>query len=299
MMRRTRALSAAAAWLIFASAAVWPARALADPGVPPPRPAASPPPAPPVSPAASADELDCVIEPRSRITLSSPLQAVVESVSVDRGDLVQKGQVVATLESSVERAAVASAAARARMDGRIRSRQAKLDFSTHGLERSTELSKKNAISVQQLDEAEHEKRAAEGDLLDAREDKELAGFELERAKAALELRSIRSPVKGVVVRRILSPGEFADPPQILEIAEIDPLRVEVFAPVAWLGRLHVGQRAYVVPEAPAGGSYEAKITVVDRVVDAASGTYGVRLELPNPSYALAAGLRCRVRFLGD
>ncbi len=263
--------------------------ALADPGLPPPKPPG----------AAAADELDCVIEPRSRITLSSPLQAVVEMVSVDRGDLVEKGQVVAALESSVERATVASAAARARMDGRLRSRQARLDFAIRGLGRSTELSKKDAISAQQLDEAEHEKRVAEGDVLEAREDRDLAALELERAKAALALRSIHSPVKGVVVRRILSPGEFADPPQILEIAELDPLRVEVFAPVSWLGRLKVGQRAIVVPEAPAGGSHEARISVVDRVVDAASGTFGVRLELPNPAYTLAAGLKCRVRFLGD
>lgn len=291
MIHRTGAVRAAltTAWLVTASVSVQGSRALADPAPPPPRPPSS----------AAAEELDCVIEPRSRITLSSPLQAVVESVSVDRGDLVQKRQVVATLESSVERAAVASASARAHMDGRVRSRQARLDFAQRGLGRSTELSKKNAISAQQLDEAEHEKRVAEGDLLDAREDKDLAALELERAKAALELRSIRSPVKGVVVRRILAPGEFADPPQILEIAEIDPLRVEVFVPVSWLGRLEVGQRAQVMPEAPAGGSHEARVTVVDRVVDAASGTFGVRLELPNPSYALAAGLRCRVRFLGE
>lgn len=290
----------AAVRLLSAGALVWSAQALADAGATASRPAASSPGAAIAMPASAAsDELDCVIEPRSRITLSSPLQAVVEAVNVDRGDLVQKGQVVAALESSVERAAVASAAARAHMDGRVRSRQARLDFAVRGLGRSTELSKKNAISAQQLDEAEHEKRVAEGDLLEAREDKELAALELDRAKAALELRSIRSPVKGVVVRRILSPGDFADPPQILEIAEIDPLRVEVFAPVAWLGRLHVGERADVVPEAPSPGHYEARITVVDRVVDAASGTFGVRLELPNPSYTLAAGLRCRVRFLGD
>ena len=40
----------------------------------------------------------------------------------------------------------------------------------------------------------------------------------------------------------------------------------------------------------------ARVTVVDRVVDAASGTFGVRLELPNPDYRLPAGLKCKVRF---
>ena len=40
----------------------------------------------------------------------------------------------------------------------------------------------------------------------------------------------------------------------------------------------------------------AKVSIVDRVVDASSGTFGVRLELPNPGHRLPGGLKCRVRF---
>ncbi len=54
--------------------------------------------------------------------------------------------------------------------------------------------------------------------------------------------------------------------------------------------------ATVLPEEPVGGEHRAEVTVVDRVVDAASGTFGVRLELPNPDYAIPAGLKCRVEF---
>lgn len=45
------------------------------------------------------------------------------------------------------------------------------------------------------------------------------------------------------------------------------------------------------------GASAATVTVVDRVIDAAIGTFGVRLSLPNPDYRLPAGLRCQVRFL--
>jgi len=79
-------------------------------------------------------------------------------------------------------------------------------------------------------------------------------------------------------------------------ARPDPLRVEVIAPVALLGKIAVGARAEMQPEAPVAGSYPAIVAVVDRVVDAASGTFGVRLELPNPDYRLPAGLTCKVRF---
>ena len=42
----------------------------------------------------------------------------------------------------------------------------------------------------------------------------------------------------------------------------------------------------------------ATVTIVDQVLDAASGTIGIRLELPNPGYALPAGIRCHARFPG-
>ena len=97
------------------------------------------------------------------------------------------------------------------------------------------------------------------------------------------------------MERKRDPGEYAEePPEILELAEIDPLRVEVYAPVRLLGRISVGSRARVVSEV--GDEQEARVVVVDRVVDAASGTFGVQLEFPNPALEVAAGLKCSVRF---
>ena len=57
-----------------------------------------------------------------------------------------------------------------------------------------------------------------------------------------------------------------------------------------------GSAALVVPEKPVGGQHVGKVIVVDRVLDAASNTFGVRIELPNSALALPAGLRCKVRF---
>jgi multidrug efflux pump subunit AcrA (membrane-fusion protein) len=75
--------------------------------------------------------------------------------------------------------------------------------------------------------------------------------------------------------------------------------VEVIMPVRTLGSVKVGMQAQVKPEAPVGGVYKAKVTIVDKVVDAASGTFGVRLELPNPDYRLPPGLKCKVLFLNQ
>jgi multidrug efflux pump subunit AcrA (membrane-fusion protein) len=141
-----------------------------------------------------------------------------------------------------------------------------------------------------------ETRPREAGLLEARETRRMAQVEVERASAVVELRTIRSPIDGIVLNRLLSPGDLADPPQLIELVEIDPLYVEVFAPLSAWGKIAVGATAEISPEEPVGGHYEARVSVVDRVIDPTSGTFRVRLELANPDARLPAGLGCSARF---
>lgn len=193
---------------------------------------------------AVSQDLNCLIQPYVVITITTPVGGLLETVEVDRGDLVKENQIVATLDTSVERAS-----------GAVQHAQAELN------------------------------------------NRRLADLELQRTTAEVALRTMKSPVNGVVVERFMNPGEFPKQEKILKIAQIDPLRVEVYAPVAMLGKIAVGMTAHVKPESPLTGEYTAKVTVVDRVVDAASGTFGVRLELPNHELKLPAGLKCSVRFV--
>lgn len=190
-----------------------------------------------------AGDLTCLIHPYQTITITSPVAGVLESVAVDRGDVVKEGQVLATLETSLERATGAVAHAQAELSNR-----------------------------------------------------RLADLELNRTTAEVALRTLKSPINGVVVERYMHPGEFPKQERVLKLAQIDPLRVEAYAPVALLGKITVGMTGSVKPEDPVKGEYQGKVTVVDKVVDAASGTFGVRMEVPNPDMKLPAGLKCTVRF---
>jgi multidrug efflux pump subunit AcrA (membrane-fusion protein) len=134
------------------------------------------------------------------------------------------------------------------------------------------------------------------DLQQAIESQQIAKLEMERAAAVLDQRTVRSPITGVVVERYMSPGEYVEDRPILKIAQIDPLNVEVILSVEHLGKIREGMTAEVLPQEPVGGSYKARVKVVDKVVDAASGTFGVRLELPNPQYRISAGIKCNVAF---
>ena len=242
---------------------------------------------------------DCMIEARQLIEIRSPVEAMIETVRVKRGDNVAKGQVLATLQSGPERAAVELAKWRTEMQGEIKAAETRVDISQKKLRRAQELHKQKFISANALDEAEADNRLANEELRRARENQRLAELEAQRASEVLSLRTIRSPFSGVVVEVMLKPGEFGaitfkDP--IMKLAEIDPLNVEVLLPVTMYGKVRLGQRATVTPEEPVGGRYQTTVKVIDRVVDAASGTFGVRLELPNPKHTLPAGVRCRVQF---
>ena len=216
---------------------------------------------------------------------------------VDRGAIVKKGDVIAKLESGVEEASVSLAKARAENDATIRSNHAKLEFQRRKDERMKQLRKNETVSFAIADEAETAARVAQSELDEANINLQLAQLELARASEVLKQRTIRSPIDGVVVARALGPGEYAfDQGHLVTVSQIDPLNVEVYLPLSQFGRIRLGTSAQVYPEV--GGEYGAIVTIVDQVFDAASGTIGIRLELPNPYYALPAGLKCQIRFPG-
>jgi RND family efflux transporter MFP subunit len=249
-----------------------------------------------------AGEFDCMIEPRKTVEVRAASEGLIERVWVDRGDMVKAGQVLVTLDSAVEKAALDAARYRTTMEGKIRTAESRVEFATQKYNRRANLASQSFISAQDRDEALAEKRLAESELIDAKDDRGLAEIELRRLTEQLRLRTIKSPVDGVVVDRMLNAGELADNRDlrkpILKLADIGVLRVEALLPMEAYGKLGVGQRVDVMPENPVGGRHAAKVDVIDRVMDAASGTFGVRLELPNPGLKLPAGIKCKLNLPG-
>jgi len=249
--------------------------------------------------AADISGLDCIIKPYVIVELSSPVAGLIEEIHVKRGDYVEADQIVASLESSVEEASVTIARARAQMRANIRSKEATFQLKKSIQSRADELSKKKLIPSVEQEIAETEAMVAELEVIEAKESNQLAKLELDRAIKFLKRKSIKSPINGVVVERYKSPGEYVEDQPMLKLAQIDPLNIEVIVPLALIGTIKMGAQAEIMPEKPIGGIYKADVTIVDRVVDASSGTFGVRLEMPNPELKIPAGLRCDIRFLTE
>ncbi len=248
--------------------------------------------------AAAQAPLRCVIEPDRAADVGSAVIGVVDTVYVERGDFVQKGQLLAQLRASVERASVGAASVRAQADADIQAAGANYEFQRQKLARTEELMQKKFVSAQALDQVRAETSIAEQKLAQAREQKRVAREELEFAHAQLGMRQIRAPFAGIIADRYVNAGERVEVKPMFRIAKTDPLRVEIIVPAASYGLVRTGVFAQIMPELPNSPRVDAKVVLVDKMIDAASNTFRVRAELPNAKGAIPSGLRCKAEIAG-
>lgn len=246
---------------------------------------------------AEGASFDCVLDPSEVVRLASPSGGIIAGVEVGRGSEVEAGQVVARLSSAVETATLRVLEMRAENRTAVDGQAARLAFLEKRLERARSLAERGVGTREAVEELEAEIDAVQNLLLQAEAELAIAAQELERARLAVSLLELRSPIDGIVTERARAVGEYLHPEShVLTIVAVDPLHVETFLPAAVFGQVAVGDPATVRPAPPLAGEHEAEVAVIDRVLDVASGTFGVRLRLPNPDGALPAGHRCTVEF---
>lgn len=241
-----------------------------------------------------------MIEPAQMVEVGSPVTGRIDRVHVKRGDWVEKMQTLATLESGAERAASELAKFKSQQVGPSRMAESKMEFSKKKLDRRQEMASQKLMALQDSEDTEAEFRLAESELQVAKENRQIAKLELQQQNDLLNLRTIKSPLEGVVVDQGAFQGEVfelgSNKKYIFKVAEMNPLRVHVILPKNVFGELKHGMGANVTPEIPQGSIYSAKVNMVDRLIDAASGTFVVFLEMPNPKLEIPAGVKCKVVF---
>lgn len=245
-----------------------------------------------------ANSYDCLIEPYASVELGTAVTGLVNHVLVKRGDRVNRGQVLVQLESSVETAAVELAKFKSQAQGAVKSAESKVEFAQKKFERRREMAAERLISNQERDDAEAELRLAEAELVSVREARDQAAIEYKQQSSLLALRSIRSPVDGVVVDQVVWSGEVAEAggkKPLLKLAQLDPLRVRVMLPMAMFGKIRVGSAIELSPETAPNSRLKATVRQTDKVLDAASGTHVVILDLPNRALDIPSGVKCKAK----
>lgn len=251
------------------------------------------------APGYAQQPLGCLIEPDYVAEVGSQVVGVIESIQVERGQPVRKGQVIAMLRADVERAAVGVARSRSDAEADIKAAAANAVFAKQRMDRAKDLLNKNFISEQAYDQIRTESDVAAQKLAQSQEQRRLAQRELELASSQLAMRTVRSPVNGVIVERYMSVGERIEEKPMVRVAVVDPLRVQVVVPSSMYGRIQVNDIASIMPELANASPVTARVMLIDKVLDSASNTFRVILKLPNPGNTLPAGLRCRADFGQD
>jgi membrane fusion protein, heavy metal efflux system len=242
--------------------------------------------------------LGCLIEPEQIAEVGSQVIGVADTVLVERGDFVRKGQILAMLKSDLERANLQVAKTRSQFEADVKTAQANLYLAQLTEKRGEALVTQKFISQQALDKSRAETTVAEQKVVFAKEQLKLSDGELEIAKAQLNMRAIRSPIDGIIAERYVWPGERVEEKALFRVAKINPLRVEIVAPIALYGSIEKNSYITVTPNLPNSTPLQAKVVRVDKLIDGASNTFRVRAQIKNANSEIPSGLRCKASLQG-
>ncbi len=205
-------------------------------------------------------------EPCRIITVSAGESGVIAEMLVKEGDAVQKGQILARLDTAVLGAELDIAKAEAKL-------------ATTRNQRVLELAQSTRVTPEEL-----EKARTELAIKDA---------QVRRIEAMIEVRTMRSVVDGVVTEIKRDPSESVSvaTPHVLTVVQIDRLSVNLFLPPARVEKLKNGDRTELLLLDPER-RVPATVEFVSPVIDAASGTVRVKFEIENPAGEIRSGGRC-------
>jgi beta-lactamase regulating signal transducer with metallopeptidase domain/biotin carboxyl carrier protein len=195
---------------------------------------------------------------------------LVTEVPVNTGDAVKTGQLIARIDDTAARGALVEA-------------EAGLQLKQAQLKRMAELYRQKATSEADIQVAEAEVQIAQARIATVRH--------------ALEATRVMAPCDGVISEVNVRPGELAGNGRALaQIMEVNKLSLAFELPAQWLPKVKVGQQVKVSVDAMPDGAFDATIESISPVVNAASGTVGVRARLADTKGAVRPGMTGRVSF---
>jgi RND family efflux transporter MFP subunit len=158
---------------------------------------------------------------------------------------------------------------------------ARHEFAKREVQRNADLYNQNLISEHEQDEMLTEKNLAE--------------FQVKEAQIRLRERETRSPISGIVVKRYKKPGEYVDETPIMRVVSLIPLHAEVVIQADMYGQITKNSKVSLYIESSTS-RHKGIIKTIDPIIDAASNTFAITIELNNSKRELIAGSRCRVEF---
>jgi membrane fusion protein, multidrug efflux system len=212
---------------------------------------------------------ETALAPIHDVRIMARLDGEIVRVDVEEGRRVSAGMVLAKIEDRERRTTLAM-------------RKAEADRAESAWDRADKLHQQKVISDEQH--------------IAARADREIAVARREQALIDVERCEVSTPIGGVVELRRVQLGQMVKEGDLLfQVGDPSTLRAEVLLPESRLGTVRVGQKVRVIPAA-GGDPTMARVTRVSPLVDPASGTFRVVVDLDNRAGRLHGGVSARIVF---
>jgi len=237
-----------------------------------------------------------------QVEINARVEGYLEKIAYTEGSLVKEGQLLFQLDPKPFQASLDSAKAN------LAQQEAALTRARQTLARVKPLAKQNAVSQQDLDNST-------ANVLESEAKVQAARANVEQAQLNLGYTTIRSPLTGLSSSANYREGALirsgGTGSQLTTIVQIDPMWVNFGVGenevLKIRGQQEAGQlkgpgvgKAEVDLILADGSTYPQKgrITFVDPVVNAQTGTYNIRAVVPNPDNQLSPGQFVRVQIKG-
>jgi len=251
------------------------------------------------------DTFSGTVIPNDQVMISPKVVGYLKDVKVRPGDKVKRGQVLATIENSdirpdVEKARAGLKEIEAALNEIERAveevqalksaAQANYELANKTFERFKELYEANATSSQQFDEVKakleearaHLKavKAKEAQLLERKKallaKKEQIEADLSKAKVYLGYTYVKSPVNGIVLRKLVDRGNLVSPQTPILAIGSYPLRVRAYIDNSYFRKIKVGNTLKVRIN---GKTYLGRVSEIDKSADPLSHKFGIKIDV--------------------
>ncbi|MBA3607970.1 MAG: efflux RND transporter periplasmic adaptor subunit, partial [Chthoniobacterales bacterium] len=223
------------------------------------------------------------VEQSSTVQLTSQVNGEVIELPVKVGDLVKKGDLLLRLDDRLIQAQLEA------NRQYVEVANIKIKDQAKQVERQTALGKKSMGTPLELEQSEIK-------LADARQDLAKSTLSLRQAEIDLEHAKITSPIDGIVLERLVNPGESTHRDQI--VLKLGSLNTVLVTPKLTEEKMHsvqVGLAAEATFPAFSGEIFPGKIVKIDPNIDPVTRTFTAYLEIKNPDLRLKPGLSGFVR----
>lgn len=240
-----------------------------------------------------ADTIEAFAEPYRTVEISANESGVVSAINVTPGQTVRAGELLVSLDTSVQEAALAVAVEKANATGSLDAAVSELEFRTGRLQQIKLLRKRGHATEREFERAAADHKIAKARWTLAKEEAQLNKLDCARIRAQIKLRRVSSPCEGIIseVHHEIGEAVLISAPSLATLVQIDKLRVRFSLTPAQAAHVQLDQAVSVVlPDSDQ--QIAARIERISPLVDAKSGTLEVHVVIPNQDRQIRSGSRC-------